>query len=104
MRILLIEDHDRLASFVRKGLGKEGFTVDLFGTLAEGMAAVEAVSYDAVILDLGLPDGDGLTLLRALRARGDNTPVLVLTARDGVDDRVKGLNAGGDDYLLRLER
>ncbi len=101
MRLLLIEDHSRLASFVKTGLGKQGFTVDVFGTLSDGMAAIEAVAYDAAILDLGLPDGDGLSLLQSLRESGDNTPVLILTARDAVDDRVKGLNAGGDDYLLK---
>ncbi len=101
MRILLIEDHERLATFVKRGLVREGFTVDNFGTLGEGLAALNAVSYDTVVLDLGLPDGDGLTLLRTLRDRSDNTPVLILTARDAVDDRVTGLNAGSDDYLLK---
>ena len=80
---------------------KEGFAVDVFGTVADGDAAVETVAYDAVVLDLGLPDGDGMSLLRSMRERGDTTPVLILTARDGVDDRVKGLNSGGDDYLLK---
>jgi DNA-binding response OmpR family regulator len=101
MRILLIEDHERFATFVKRGLVREGFTVDNFGTLSEGLAALDAVSYDTVVLDLGLPDGDGLTLLRTLRDRSDNTPVLILTARDAVDDRVTGLNAGSDDYLLK---
>ncbi len=101
MRILLIEDNERLSNFVRSGMEKEGFAVDVFGTVADGTAAVEAVSYDAVVLDLGLPDGDGISLLRSMRERGNMTPVLILTARDGVDDRVKGLNSGGDDYLLK---
>ena len=101
MRLLFIEDHSRFAAFVRTVLNNEGFSVDVFGTLGEGMAALDAVSYDALILDLGLPDGDGLSFLRSLRSRGDNTPVLILTARDGVENRVIGLNAGGDDYLLK---
>ncbi len=101
MRILLIEDNERLSSFVRSSMEKEGFAVDVFGTVADGDAAVGTVAYDAVVLDLGLPDGDGMSLLRSMRERGDTTPVLILTARDGVDDRVKGLNSGGDDYLLK---
>ena len=101
MRILLIEDNDRLAQLVTTGLHKAGFAVDSFLTGAEGAAAIAATRYDAVTLDLGLPDMDGLELLRQLRGRGDQTPVLILTARDGVDDRVGGLNSGADDYLLK---
>ena len=101
MRILVVEDHERFAGFIKTGLDKEGFTVDLTMTAAEGDAAFAAVKYDAVVLDLGLPDADGLTLLKDWRDQGSNTPVLILTARDGVDDRVKGLNAGSDDYMLK---
>lgn len=101
MRILLIEDNLRLATLVRKGLEKEDFTVDAFGTLAEAVAAVKATSYDAIILDLGLPDGDGMDFLKNLSVTTTRSPVLILTARDGVEDRVKGLNAGADDYLLK---
>jgi len=101
MRILVVEDHNRLAGFIKTGLDKAGFTVDLALTAAEGDAAFMAVDYDAVILDLGLPDADGLTLLKDWRNLGNNTPVLILTARDGVDDRVAGLNAGSDDYMLK---
>ena len=101
MRVLLVEDNLRLSTLVRRGLEKEDFTVDGVGTLSDAEAALDTAPYDVVILDLGLPDGDGLDLLRAMRAQGSHVPVLVLTARDGVDDRVKGLNAGADDYLLK---
>ncbi len=101
MRLLLIEDHERFSKFVKDGLEKEGFTVDAFATAGGGEDALATVQYEAVILDLGLPDSDGLTLLREWRERGDETPVLILTARDGIDERVRGLNSGGDDYLLK---
>jgi DNA-binding response OmpR family regulator len=101
MRVLLIEDNAKLASVVQIGLEKEGFAVDAFTTLSEGEAALSTVRYDAAILDLGLPDGDGISLLKRLRERGSTIPVLILTARDGVHDRVEGLNSGGDDYLLK---
>lgn len=101
MRLLLVEDHERFAAFIKTGLEKEGFTVDAVTTAGNADAAFAAVTYDAVVLDLGLPDADGLTVLKAWRDQGSSTPVLILTARDGVDDRVKGLNSGGDDYLLK---
>ncbi len=101
MRILFVEDNLRLATLVRKGMEKEGFTVDAFGTIAEAEEAIELTSYDAAILDLGLPDGDGLELLKFMREQKKAYPVLILTARDGIGDRVKGLNAGADDYLLK---
>ncbi|OHC76204.1 MAG: DNA-binding response regulator [Rhodospirillales bacterium RIFCSPLOWO2_01_FULL_65_14] len=101
MRILMIEDHARFAKFVKDGLEKEGFTVDTVETAAGGQDAMAAVQYDAIILDLGLPDCDGIQLLREWRERGDETPVLILTARDAIGDRVRGLNSGGDDYLLK---
>jgi len=101
MRVLLIEDNERLAELVGDGLRPAGFSVDSFGTAADAAAALGTVSYDAAILDLGLPDGDGLTLLKQMRGGGHGLPVLILTARDGVDDRVRGLNAGADDYLLK---
>lgn len=101
MRVLLVEDNLRLSTLVRRGLENEDFTVDGVGTLSDAEAALDTIPYDVVILDLGLPDGDGLDLLRSMRAGGSHVPVLVLTARDGVDDRVKGLNAGADDYLLK---
>ncbi|MCR4379029.1 MAG: response regulator transcription factor [Rhodospirillales bacterium] len=101
MRVLLVEDNLRLSTLVRRGLENDGFTVDGVGTISDAEVAIRTAPYDVVILDLGLPDGDGLDLLRDMRAGGSHIPVLVLTARDGVNDRVKGLNAGADDYLLK---
>lgn len=101
MRILLVEDHERIASFVKDGLESGGFTVDLVLTAGDGDAAVQTVKYDVIVLDLGLPYQDGLEVLKKWRDDGDETPVLVLTARDAVEDRVKGLNAGADDYMLK---
>ena len=101
MRVLLVEDNARLSLFITKGLSAEGFSVDHFGTVSEAESALQTITYNVIILDLGLPDGDGLELLRSLRERGNNVPVLILTARDGIDDRVKGLNSGGDDYMLK---
>ena len=101
MRILLVEDHVRFANFVREGLEKEGFTVDMVETGSAADAVVSAVRYDAVILDLGLPDEDGVDVLKGWRDRAEETPVLILTARDAVEERVRGLNSGADDYLLK---
>lgn len=101
MRILLVEDNDRLAELVGGGLRSGGFAVDVFSTVADADAALASIDYDAAIMDLGLPDGDGLDLLKLARQRGQCLPVLVLTARDGVDDRVRGLNSGADDYLVK---
>ena len=101
LRILLIEDHERLSEHIRHGLETAEFAVEAFSHGDEGLAALEASRFDAVVLDLGLPDRDGLEVLRALRARGDRTPVLILTSRIQVADRVKGLDAGADDYLTK---
>src|SRR5271169_655827 len=101
MRILLIEDHQRLAQSIVEGLAGFGFGVDLFMTAEDGLAATKSISYDAIILDLGLPDRDGLDLLKDLRATASWIPILILTARDGIDDRVEGLDRGADDYLLK---
>lgn len=101
MRLLLIEDETALLDLVQRSLIRAGFTVDMAGTAEEARDALAASRYDVMVLDLGLPDEDGLTILRELRARRDSTPVLILTARDGVDDRVAGLNSGADDYLLK---
>ncbi|GGB62007.1 response regulator transcription factor [Blastomonas aquatica] len=101
MRLLMVEDHDELAALVHARLSVAGFTADRFGTQELGRLALDAGSYDALILDLGLPDGDGLELLQWLRSRGSTIPVLVLTARSAIADRVTGLAAGADDYLVK---
>jgi len=99
MRILVVEDDQVLSDGLKVGLGLAGMTVDMVGTRAEACAAVAATSFDVVVLDLMLPDGSGLDVLREIRAAGNRTPVLLLTALDEVVDRVKGLDAGADDYL-----
>lgn len=98
-RILLVEDHDRLAHLMCKGLAAAGIAVDVVGRIDTAWAAVQQMTYQAVILDRGLPDGDGLALLPKLRKYGLGIPCLVLTARDALHDRVEGLDAGADDYL-----
>lgn len=102
MRILLVEDDPSLAAGIRLALKPEHYAVDL---LADGRQAVAALKgdepFDAVILDLGLPGLDGMQVLEAVRRRGNRVPVLVLTARDGIDDRIAGLDAGADDYLIK---
>ncbi|MFS8037163.1 response regulator [Xanthobacter sp. AM11] len=99
MRILLVEDDPVLADGVCAGLALAGLTVDAVTTCADAMAALGACRFDAVVLDLMLPDGSGLDLLAALRARQDATPILLLTALDETPDRVRGLDGGADDYL-----
>jgi len=101
MRLLIIEDEARLSEILRSKLGDAGFTVDTTGSAADAKAALELINYDAAILDLGLPDGDGLTVLATVRRLGKTLPILILTARDAVEDRVAGLNAGADDYLTK---
>lgn len=101
MRVLLFEDNRRLATSVTGGLSRFGFAVDACTTAQEGIEATKKIAYDAIVLDLGLPDRDGLDVLRELRHRDTGTPVLILTARDGIDDRVTGLDAGADDYVLK---
>jgi len=101
MRVLIIEDSERLAALVMAALARGGFACDRAGTLAEAGNALDVADYDAVLLDLGLPDGDGLDWLRQRRRGGFAGPVLVLTARGALDDRVIGLDAGADDYLVK---
>lgn len=101
MRLLVVEDEVRIAEVLRTSLGKAGFAVDSVASCGDAQAALEVGAYDAMILDLGLPDGDGLALLARLRSRGDQTPILILTARDAIEDRVSGLDAGADDYLVK---
>ena len=99
MRVLIVEDNPELVSLVVKGLSQGGLAADSVGTVGDALHVLSTMKYAAIVLDLGLPDDDGLTLLRDMRRRGDSTPVLVLTARDGVTDRVTGLREGADDYL-----
>jgi two-component system OmpR family response regulator len=101
IRILVVEDDPRLAELLARGLGAEGLLVDLAPTGGRALDAVAEVAYDVVILDVGLPDTDGFALCRQLRAREVWTPVLMLTARTAVADRVDGLDAGADDYLAK---
>jgi DNA-binding response OmpR family regulator len=101
MRLLLVEDNDRLAQFVVKGLSDAGFTVDRVARLGDASVALSAGRFAAIILDLGLPDGDGADWLKSRRAAGDQNPVLILTARGSTGDKVKGLNVGADDYLAK---
>ena len=101
MRILLVEDDRLLGDGIQAGLTQAGFAVDWVQDGAQGAAALETGSYAAVVLDLGLPKLSGLELLQRLRARGNAVPVLILTARDAIDDRVKGLDSGADDYVVK---
>ena len=101
MRILVIEDEPGIAQFVKQGLSEAGYAVDVVYNGRKGLDYALAADYDAVVLDIMLPQMDGLQLLRTLRARGRKMPVLLLTARDAVDERVRGLDAGADDYLVK---
>ena len=99
MKILIVEDERRVGRFIERALHEQAYTVRLVESCAEARDALAESPYDAIVLDLGLPDGDGLELLREWRASGFNDPVLILSARDAVGDRVRGLNIGADDYL-----
>jgi DNA-binding response OmpR family regulator len=101
MRLAVVEDNSELAQLLTQSLKAEGYETDLMTTAAEARAAVTTTRYAALILDLGLPDGDGLAILREIRLRKDPLPVLVLTARGGLQDRVSGLRGGADDYLVK---
>ncbi len=101
MRILVVEDEKRLAEVIKKGLVEEGYSVDVAYDGAEGQYMAESASYDLVILDIMLPKKDGVTVCQELRIRGINIPILMLTAKDSVEDRVKGLDSGADDYLVK---
>lgn len=100
-RILLIEDHDRLARLIGKGLANAGISADIVGSREAALSALKLVSYQALVLDRGLPDGDGLLLLQQLKLRNLTLPCLILTARDALHDRIEGLEAGADDYLAK---
>jgi len=99
MRLLIVEDDAVLRSGLTVGLGLHGFTAEAVETCVDALAALSTTQFDAVVLDLMLPDGSGFDVLRELRGRNDVTPVLLLTARDSVSDRIHGLDSGADDYL-----
>lgn len=101
MKILIVEDELKTAAYLRKGLAENGFVVDVAEGGEEGLGLARAGEYDVIILDVMLPERDGWSVLSELRRLGKQTPVLFLTARDAVEDRVKGLNLGADDYLVK---
>lgn len=100
-RILLVEDHERLAQLMRAALSAAGIASDVVGRGAAAWTAMEQLGYRALVLDRGLPDGDGLALLQRLRRADNPLPCLILTARDALHDRIEGLEAGADDYLSK---
>ncbi len=101
MRILLVEDDFGIAKFIKQGLQENGFAIDVVADGADGLAYAEAAEYDIIILDVMLPSMTGVQILRRLRTQRNTTPVLLLTALDGIDERVAGLDAGADDYLVK---
>jgi DNA-binding response OmpR family regulator len=101
MKLLIVEDERPTAAFLRRGLSEEGFAVDVAHDAPSAEEAVSLYDYDAIVLDVMLPGGDGLSLCKRWRATGLKTPILFLTARDEVADRVRGLDRGGDDYLVK---
>jgi DNA-binding response OmpR family regulator len=101
MRLLLVEDNERFAALLKQGLTAAGFMVDVLSTAQDAAAALRTSRFEIVVLDLGLPDSDGLEVLAEMRRRQDATPVLILTARGSLKDRVTGLQSGADDYLVK---
>ncbi|MDF7807825.1 response regulator transcription factor [Pontiellaceae bacterium B12219] len=99
MKILIVEDDQKIASFVKKGLKEQGYVVDACHNGDEGYNLASGESYDVILLDIMLPGRDGLSILRSLREEKNTVPVILLTARSGLDERVEGLNLGADDYL-----
>ena len=104
MRVLIVEDEALLATSLKQGLQQAGYTVDVAGSAEQAERHVEDETFDVALVDIGLPGADGLALIRRLRAAGNALPVLVLTARNGMDDTVRGLDAGADDYLAKPYR
>lgn len=101
MRVLVVEDEQRIAAFIQKGLRESGYAVDVAGDGDDALAWTDVVDYDLIVLDVMLPKRDGIDVCRTLRTRGVDVPVLMLTARDAIDDRVRGLDSGADDYLVK---
>lgn len=100
-RVALVEDHDRIAELIQSALSKSGIEVDIFNNASLALHAIRTHEFTLLILDRGLPDGDGIKLLRTLRTSGITLPCLMLTARDAIHDRVEGLESGADDYLTK---
>jgi DNA-binding response OmpR family regulator len=101
MHVLVVEDERKIATYVKRGLEEQGYAVDVAYTGREALHWVATVPFDLIVLDILLPEVDGVTVCRELRGQGCHTPILMLTARDAVDDRVAGLDAGADDYLVK---
>jgi len=101
MRILIVEDERQIAAFLERGLKEEGYAIDVVYNGNDAVDWATAVEYDGIVLDVMLPGRDGFSVCRELRSRGNKTPILMLTARDTVDDRVTGLDTGADDYLVK---
>ncbi len=101
MRILLVEDDAKLSQPMGVALREDGYVVDIVGSKSAALAAVDTVGYDLAVLDIGLPDGTGFDVVQHMRSRNSAIPVLILTARDGVEDKVHGLDLGADDYLVK---
>ena len=101
MKLLVVEDEPRMARMLQQGLSEEGHQVDVCGRADEALGQAESIPYDVILLDWGLPDQDGVSLLRTWRSRGLRTPVLLLTARGSTGEKVVGLRAGADDYLVK---
>ena len=101
MRLLLVEDSPRLCELLDERVRGAGWRLDALATIAAAMEATRSITYDLVLVDLGLPDGDGKALIRTLRSRGSEVPILVLTARGSIEERVEALDCGADDYLVK---
>jgi DNA-binding response OmpR family regulator len=101
VRLLLAEDSERLQELLSESLKQAGYMLDVVATAVELFSSVAATKYDLLIIDLGLPDGDGLSAIRDLRATGMSVPILIITARGSIDDRIVGLDSGADDYLIK---
>ena len=101
MRVLIVEDERKISAYVKRGLEEQGYAVDTGFTGREALEWAETVTFDLIMLDILLPELDGFAVCRELRRRGVQTPILMLTARDAIDDRVAGLDAGADDYLVK---
>ena len=101
MRLLLVEDESRVADFIARGLSEQGYAVDVASDGDGALEWADVVDFDVIVLDVMLPRRDGMEVCGILRKRGVKTPILMLTARDGVEDRVRGLDSGADDYLIK---